>query len=289
MKYLYEALDKPTRLYIKQCPHCGLKYFGKSTQDNIEHYQGSGIRWRQHLEKHGVEPVHLWNSDWYYDKSISRFALKFSRINQIVKSTKWANLVEENGINGGNVLLSKTDNEIKEITNKRTETNLKKYGVCNINQLPERKEYYKKLFTGREISKEAKLKMSKAKKGKGIGKDNNNYGNYWTNEQKQNLSKKRKESGIAAGKNNPMYGRKREDTSERNKLPKRWVTNGFEDKLILVEKLEEYLSIGYIIGRTNSRNKGCKINYSLIICERCSRHIRPTNYKRHLQKCLKRD
>jgi hypothetical protein len=23
MTYLYEALDKPTRLYIKQCPHCG--------------------------------------------------------------------------------------------------------------------------------------------------------------------------------------------------------------------------------------------------------------------------
>lgn len=250
MKYLYEALDKPTRLYIKQCPHCGLKYFGKSTQDNIEQYQGSGTRWRRHLEKHRVEPVHLWNSRWYYDKSITRFALKFSRINRIVESSDWANLTEENGINGGNVLLSKTDKEIKEIINKRTETNLKKYGVCNINQLPERKEYYKELFTGKVVSKETKLKISKAKKGKGIGKDNNNYGNYWTDEQKQNLSKKRKENGLSAGKNNPMYGRKRSDTTERNKLPKRWVTNGFEDKLILIEKLDEYLSKGYTIGRS---------------------------------------
>lgn len=250
MKYLYEALDKPARLYIKQCPHCGLKYFGKTVVENIEQYKGSGTRWRRHLEKHGVEPVHLWNSDWYYDKSISRFALKFSRINQIVKSTKWANLAEENGINGGNVLLSKTDDEIKEIINKRSETNIKKYGVSNINQLPERKKYYKKLFTNREVSKETKLKMSKAKKGKGIGKDNNNYDNYWTDEQKQNLSKKRKENGLSAGKNNPMYGRKRSDTTERNKLPKRWVTNGFEDKLILREKLDECLSKGYKIGRS---------------------------------------
>lgn len=101
MKYLYEALSKPTRLYIKQCPHCGLKYFGKSTQDNIEYYQGSGTRWRRHLEKHGVESVHLWNSDWYYDKSISRFALKFSRINQIVESADWANLKDEDGLAGG--------------------------------------------------------------------------------------------------------------------------------------------------------------------------------------------
>jgi hypothetical protein len=250
MNYLYEALDKPTRLYIKQCPHCGLKYFGKTVVENIEQYKGSGTRWRRHLEKHGVEPVHLWNSDWYYDKSISRFALKFSRINRIVESNKWANLAEENGINGGNVLLSKTDDEIKEIINKRSESSIKKYGVGNINQLPERKEYYKNLFTNREVSKESKLKMSKAKKGKGLGKDNNNYGNRWTDEQKQNLSKKRKENGLSAGKNNPMYGRKRSDTTERNKLPKRWVTNGFEDKLILREKLDEYLSKGYNIGRS---------------------------------------
>ena len=250
MNYLYEALDKPTRLYIKQCPHCVLKYFGKTVVENIEQYKGSGTRWRRHLEKHGVEPVHLWNSDWYYDKSISRFALKFSRINRIVESNKWANLAEENGINGGNVLLSKTDDEIKEIINKRSESSIKKYGVGNINQLPERKEYYKNLFTNREVSKESKLKMSKAKKGKGLGKDNNNYGNRWTDEQKQNLSKKRKENGLSAGKNNPMYGRKRSDTTERNKLPKRWVTNGFEDKLILREKLDEYLSKGYNIGRS---------------------------------------
>ena len=100
MNYLYEAI-KPTRLYIKQCPHCGLKYFGKSTRQDIEKYPGSGTRWNNHLNKHGVEPTHLWNSDWYHDTSISRFALKFSRLNKIVSSKQWANLAEENGFDGG--------------------------------------------------------------------------------------------------------------------------------------------------------------------------------------------
>lgn len=100
MTYLYEALKEPTRLYIKQCPHCGLKYFGKTVSQNIEKYPGSGKKWKRHLKKHDVQPLHLWNSDWYYDTSIKRFALKFSRINKIVESKIWANLVEEDGIDG---------------------------------------------------------------------------------------------------------------------------------------------------------------------------------------------
>jgi hypothetical protein len=98
MNYLYEALEKPTRLYIKQCPHCGLKYFGKSVRKDIDYYQGSGRRWKGHLKKYKVKPVHLWNSDWYYDTSITRFAIKFSKLNKIVESTTWANLKDEDGL-----------------------------------------------------------------------------------------------------------------------------------------------------------------------------------------------
>jgi hypothetical protein len=55
----------------------------------------------QHIKKHNAEQKHLWNSDWYYDTSISRFALKFSNINKIVESDNWANLIPENGLDGG--------------------------------------------------------------------------------------------------------------------------------------------------------------------------------------------
>jgi hypothetical protein len=108
MNYLYEALDKPTRLYIKQCPHCGLKYFGKHTGQNIEGYPGSGTFWTKHLNENNVEPIHLWNSGWYYDTSIKRFALKFSSINKIVESNEWANLIPEDGLRGGWDLINKT-------------------------------------------------------------------------------------------------------------------------------------------------------------------------------------
>lgn len=100
MNYLYEALEKPTRLYIKQCPHCGLKYFGKTVKKEIEKYQGSGVHWSRHLKKHNVEPKHLWNSDWYYDTSITRFALRFSKLNKIVESDSWANATDETGLGG---------------------------------------------------------------------------------------------------------------------------------------------------------------------------------------------
>jgi len=131
MNYLYESI-KPARLYIKQCPHCGLKYFGKSTLEDVEKYEGSGVYWTNHLKKHGVEPIHLWNSDWYHDTSISRFALKFSRLNEIVSSKQWANLKEEDGLDGG--WDSKTARKGRIATDKILK---EKYGVSNAGQTPQ--------------------------------------------------------------------------------------------------------------------------------------------------------
>lgn len=93
---------KPTRLYIKQCAHCDKKYYGKSTSNNIENYEGSGKLWKLHLKKHNCKSIHLWNSNWYYDEdSIKADAKRFSIENNIIKSDKWFNLKEENGIDGG--------------------------------------------------------------------------------------------------------------------------------------------------------------------------------------------
>ena len=62
MTYLYKDLKEPTRLYIKQCPHCGLKYFGKTVSQNIEKYPGSGKKFEQNL---------------YQKLEISQFELEF--------------------------------------------------------------------------------------------------------------------------------------------------------------------------------------------------------------------
>lgn len=100
MTYLLEAI-KPTRLYHKQCPHCGLNYLGKHTGENIESYSGSGVRWQKHLKKHGVEPIHIWHSDWFYDTSIVDYALGLSEKLNIVESKDWANAIPEDGLGNG--------------------------------------------------------------------------------------------------------------------------------------------------------------------------------------------
>jgi hypothetical protein len=100
MAYL-SKLSKPTRIYHKKCSHCGLNYLGKSVQENIEMYSGSGKRWTQHLKKHKAKSIHVWSSDWFYDESIKEYALNLSESLNIVDSKEWANLKPENGIDGG--------------------------------------------------------------------------------------------------------------------------------------------------------------------------------------------
>lgn len=122
MTYLYEDLKAPTRLYIKQCSHCHLKYFGKSSQKDLHNYRGSGIYWTKHLDRHNASSKHLWNSEWYYDTSIIRFAKKFSAINNIVESNEWANLRIEDGMDGGDT--SQTPNFIKSLSSRPSKRGL---------------------------------------------------------------------------------------------------------------------------------------------------------------------
>lgn len=90
----------PTRLYIKRCH--GVLYFGKTTQDPYD-YTGSGVHWSAIVAKYGKASVEtLWVSDAYSDPdTLQDIALGFSRENLIVESAQWANLIPENGLNGG--------------------------------------------------------------------------------------------------------------------------------------------------------------------------------------------
>lgn len=87
-------------LYIKQHTVTGLKYFGK-TEKNPFKYHGSGSYWSKHVKKHGkhfIKTVEVWGFDNI--EACTEFALNFSKENDIVQSTQWANLQEENGIDG---------------------------------------------------------------------------------------------------------------------------------------------------------------------------------------------
>lgn len=218
MNYLYEAI-KPARLYIKQCPHCGLKYFGKSTSQDIKLYPGSGTRWKNHLKKHDVEPIHLWNSDWYNDTSISRFALKFSRLNKIVESKVWANLKEENGLDGGFDHLNDGSDEHLERTRKgrifADEVIMEIYGVNNISQTIEMRESQSNRtkqmwadgkfnhvvrgtsFRGKCHTEETKRIIGAKNSARQSGSGNSHYGKMWI------YSEKLKQS-VRINKNDPI-------------------------------------------------------------------------------------
>ena len=94
---------RPTYLYIKEHSITGLKYFGKTTTKDPYKYKGSGVDWGLHLKQNGKEHVittHLLGP--FTDAAdISEFALFFSEEFDIVASKDWANMKEENGLDGG--------------------------------------------------------------------------------------------------------------------------------------------------------------------------------------------
>ena len=89
-----------TYLYHKRHRKTNLNYFGKTIRDPYT-YIGSGVYWRNHLNKHGkdVETVQVWKFENLED--CSKFAVEFSVKNNIVESTDWANLCLEDGLAGG--------------------------------------------------------------------------------------------------------------------------------------------------------------------------------------------
>lgn len=91
---------RPTYLYVKTHNITGLKYFGKTIKDPIK-YKGSGKRWINHIHKHGYDVTTEIIGYYTIEAECINAALQFSTQNNIVESTEWANLMPENGINGG--------------------------------------------------------------------------------------------------------------------------------------------------------------------------------------------
>jgi len=94
---------KPTYLYIKEHSVTGLRYLGKTTKSDPYKYQGSGKHWIRHINKHGLDHIKtIWVSEPFTDKSrLVEFAMLMSEELDVVKSNNWANLKEENGLDGG--------------------------------------------------------------------------------------------------------------------------------------------------------------------------------------------
>jgi hypothetical protein len=117
---------KPTWLYVKQHSNTKLLYFGK-TVSNPNKYTGSGKVWKRHLKIHGKEYVQtIWSKLFTSKDELSNFAIAFSEIFDIVESPMWANLIPENGIDGGapgRIQSIETKNKIRNSINNRPNFN----------------------------------------------------------------------------------------------------------------------------------------------------------------------
>lgn len=98
---------KSTWLMIKQHKVTGLKYFCKTSLYNPITYLGSGTYWGRHLAEHGPYVETIWHQLFNNKEELMNYALTFSKENNIVDALDengkkvWANLIPENGIDGG--------------------------------------------------------------------------------------------------------------------------------------------------------------------------------------------
>jgi hypothetical protein len=106
-------------IYLKTHNVTGLMYLGKTKQDPYT-YKGSGLRWLNHLAKHGnsVTTEILFSSD--DPKQIRDKGLEYSAKWDIVSNSNFANLVEESG-SGGDT--SKSPAYKKGMANRNLSTN----------------------------------------------------------------------------------------------------------------------------------------------------------------------
>jgi hypothetical protein len=162
---------KPTILYIKEHSVTGMKYLGKTTNINSVHtYLGSGKYWARHIKKHGKHHVITkWVSDPFIDQSrLVEFATFISEELDIVKSDKWANMIVENGLDGGSF----------------------GHGDENISKRPEVRKKISEALTGRKgyiPDLDVRKKISDANKGK-IRLDISNYKKPKSAEHAKNIS-----------------------------------------------------------------------------------------------------
>lgn len=202
-------------LYIKQHSITGLKYFGKTKKINPFKYSGSGKYWKRHYRKYGKEHIKTLEIFGFDNQKLcTEFALKFSEENNIVRARHpngekvWANMMNENGLDGGDGSYL-------------------------------RGKSYEKIY-GSKLAKEIKLKQSIANS----GENNNMYGKcgplnpFYDKSHSKESKEKMKQKALNRGpmcqntKNkislNSKGKKKTEETKEKMRKPK---PEGFSEKI----------------------------------------------------------
>lgn len=147
-------------LYVKTHNDTGLKYLGKTVSQNPEEYQGSGVRWKNHIKKHGynVSTEILLSSD--NPELIKEKGIYYSNLWNVVESNEWANLKEEQGDGGWDYI-----NNDPNIRQKRSD---RMSGEKNI-MFGSSRRGAENPFYDKNHTEDSKHKISTSKKGVKLG------------------------------------------------------------------------------------------------------------------------
>ncbi len=260
-------------LYIKTHNKTGLKYFGKTSQNPFE-YNGSGKYWKLHINKHGNDiTTKIYGRYTQNDPNLKKDAIMFSLTNNIIASKEWANLKIENGLDGGNTFINKTQEEMIIIGNKISERhkgspghNLgKKFPVHSLRMQGEGNPNYGGL------SEAHKQNISKGKMGHIV-----------TEETRQKI---RENSPDRSGENNAMYGKKH-STKSREKMSKNYgggIVKGHKYSEVICDVCGKIGSGGWM---TRFHFENCGKTQERIKCPHCEKVGIVANMKRwHFNNC----
>lgn len=165
----------PTYLYVKMHNKTGLKYFGKTTGDPFK-YRGSGKHWLAHIKKHGYDVSTEIVGYYTNANECTAQALQFSKNNRIVESPEWANMIIENGTDGGDTgrtnykpMTDETRRKLSESKKGQIPWNAGLTGTTQGNKQPrteEQKQKISKSLTGRKRNPESVLKTAEKLRGR---------------------------------------------------------------------------------------------------------------------------
>lgn len=140
-------------LYVKTSP-LGLKYLGKTIRDPFK-YRGSGLVWLNHIKKHKIRSKDIVTEILFEtsdETELKEKGVYYSKLFNVVESSEWANLKEENGDGGWS-------ERHTDITKKKM-SEIKK-GKTLSDDVKKRMSDGQK---GKKMSEDTKKKMSASKK-----------------------------------------------------------------------------------------------------------------------------
>lgn len=208
---------KKAYIYVKQSPK-GLLYLGKTIQDPYK-YEGSGLRWKRHLNLHNIKNTDLQTwilHETYNHDELKELGIYYSNLFNVVKSNNWANMKEEMGDGGfGSKEAHPWFGRKKTLEHRQKLSIVSKGNKANL---------------GKTHSEETRRKQSNAQKGKTYEKVEcphchkmvacikakqwhfDNCPTY------TGIKNKQPEAIALKGANHPFFGKKRPDHSEFMKL-----------------------------------------------------------------------